>query len=392
MNRTWLKKAIVLALFGFILLPNISFAATIRTDKTANIDQSENIDGNIYLLGGQPKILGTTTGDVVVVGNNIESKGNTKGDIISVGNEIYIEGNTLGDVRVFGGDVKVKGVVDGDLIVIAGNVVLEKEAQIKGDIVLIAGKVDINNSIDKHLRIVSGAVNISGEIKNTANITSEKINIFSGSKISGHLNYFSPRQAVVEDDANVSGSVNFNKIESIKENGLVKHAVVSFLNFWMLFRFITTLLLTFILVYVFKIFSQKTSIRSIESFWKSLLIGIISMIFIPAIIIVCLISLILVPVAVLLILIYIGIFIISTSIAGIALGAILKKVFSKNKNIEVSFQSATIGIIVLTLLQFVPVFGDLTRFVFLVAAFGSIWLYLYEKIRWGEKINVLEKN
>ncbi len=392
MNRTWLKKAIVLAILGFILLPNTSLAATIRTDKTANIDQSENIDGNIYLLGGQPKIFGTTTGDVVVVGNNIESNGNTKGDIISVGNEIHIEGNTVGDVRVLGGDVKIKGVVNGDLIVIAGNVVLEKEAQIKGDTVLIAGRVDINNSIDKHLRVVSGSVNISGEIKNTANITSEKINILSGSKISGNLIYFSPRQAIVEDGSDVSGSVNFNKIESIKENGLVQHAVVSFLNFWMLFRFITTLLLTFILVYVFKIFSQKTSMRSIESFWKSLLIGFVSMVFIPAIIIICLISLILVPVAVLLALVYIGVFIISTSIAGIALGVILKKVFSKNKTIEISFNSATIGVIVLTLLQFVPVVGDLTRFVFLLSAFGSIWLYFYEKIRWGEKINVLEKN
>lgn len=392
MNKTWLKKAIVLGVLTVVLLPNISSAATIRTDKTAKIDQGENIDGNIYLVGTQPKSLGNVSGDLVIVGNNVEIKGNTTGDILPIGSEVYIEGNTKGDVRVLGGDVRIKGIVEGDLIVIAGNVILEKESQIKGDTVLIAGKVDINNSIEKHLRVVSGSVNILGEIKNTANITSEKINILSGSKILGSLIYFSPRQAIVADDANVSGTINFNEIESIQENGLIQHAVVSFLNFWMLFRFVTTLLLTFILVYVFKIFSQKTALRSIGSFWKSFLIGLVSMIFVPAIIIICLISLILFPVAILLGMVYVGIFIISTSIAGIALGALLKKTFSKNKVMEVSFHTAAIGVTILTLLQFVPVVGDFTRFIFTISAFGSIWLYFYEKIRWGEKINVLEKN
>lgn len=392
MKLNWLKRALILTLFLMVFTPSVSFAAIIRTDKVANINTEENLNENVYLLGSDPKILGNTNGDILVVGNNIEISGNTNGDILSAGQNLIVKGLVKGDVRVFGGNVSVEEKIEGDLLVVGAEINLLKNAEIKGDVILIGGKVDINNSIDNNLKIISGNTFINGKVNGTANITSEKINILSGSEINNSLSYFSPVQAEVADDAKINGTINFNKIDSIRENGLVQHAVVSFLNFWMLFRFITTLLLTFILVYVFKIFSQKTTNNLTKHFWKSVLTGVATSFLIPAIIIICLISLILFPVSILLLMIYIGIFIISTSVASIALGALLKKVFLKKDNFEISFNTAAIGVVVLTLLQFVPIFGDLTRFVFIVSASGAIWIYLYEKIRWGDQKNVLEKN
>jgi hypothetical protein len=61
----------------------------------------------------------------------------------------------------------------------------------------------------------------------------------------------------------------------------------------------------------------------------------------------------------------------------------LKKTFTKNKNLEVSFNTAAIGVVVLTLLQFVSVIGDITRFVSFLQPVGSIWIYLYKKSKMG---------
>lgn len=392
MKSIWLKKALIVSLFLMVFFPLISFAAIIRTDKVANINSEENINENVYLVGNEPKVLGTTNGDIVVVGNNIEVSGTTNGDVLSLGQDLIVKGTINGDVRVFGGSISIEEKIEGDLLVVGAEINLLKDAQIKGDVILIGAKVNIENNIKNHLRIISGNTFIKGKIDGTANITSEKINILDEAEINNSLSYFSPVQAEVSDNAKINGAINFNKIDSIRENGLVQHAVVSFLNFWMLFRFITTLLLTFILVYVFKIFSQKTTNNITKHFWKSILTGVATSFLIPAIIIICLISLILFPVSILLLMIYIGIFIISTSVASIALGALLKKVFLKKDNFEISFNTAAIGVVILTLLQFVPIFGDLTRFVFIISSFGAIWIYLYEKIRWGDQKNVLEKN
>lgn len=380
-----------LAMFSFILsvliVPFVTSAAVIRSDKEAIVPVEENISGNVYLVGGEPKSLGEVNGDVFALGNDIEVGGVVNGDIISAGGNLNINAVVNGDVRVSGGTVSVENTISGDVVVFGSNITIKENAKIGGDLILIGGVVNLKNDSEKHVRVISRSTIIEGSILNSANITSEKITILKGSEIKGELSYFSPVQAHIEEGATVSGSANFNKVDSIRENGLVKHTIVSFLNFWMLFRFVTTLILTFIIVYVFKIFAQKTALQSITSFWKSLLVGLATFVFVPVIGIVFLISLILLPVAILLGMIYTGVFIISTAIAGIALGALLKKTFTKNKNFEVSFNTATIGVIVLTVLQFVTVIGDITRYVFIFAAFGAVWIYLYEKVRWGNSLN-----
>ncbi len=386
MRKTSLVLALMI-LFCILFAPQNSSAATIRTDKNASVSGQEVLSENVYLVGTDPKIAGMVNGDVFATGNKVEAVGNINGDFLSFGADIKTTGKINGDVRLIGGDVIIENDVSGDLVVIGGNITLNENVKIGGDIILIGGIVHLNNTSERHIRIVSRSTIISGKVLGTANITSENIQVLKDAEVSGEMSYFSPRQAHVEDGAKVSGSINFNKVDSLRENGLVKHSIVSFLNFWMLFRFITSLVLTFILVYVFKIFSQKTATQTLKSFWKSLLVGLVCLIFIPIIVVISLISLILLPVGGLIFMIYLGAFIISNSIAGIALGAFMKKAFSKSDNIEVSFQTAAIGITFLTLLQFVPTLGDATRFVFILAAFGAIWVYLYEKVRWGNSLN-----
>jgi hypothetical protein len=380
-----------LALFSFVLsllvLPLVTSASVIRSDKEAVINEQEKISENVYLIGGEPKSSGEVNGDVFALGNNVEITSVINGDVISAGGILNIKGNVNGDVRVAGGTVNIENNISGDVVVIGSNITINENTKIGGDLILIGGVVHIKNDSQKHVRVISRSTIIEGDILSSANITSEKITILKGSEIKGELSYFSPVQAHIEEGATVSGSANFNKVDSIRENGLVKHTIVSFLNFWMLFRFVTTLILTFIIVYVFKIFAQKTALHSITNFWKSLLVGLATFVFVPVIGIIFLISLILLPVAILLGMIYTGVFIISTAIAGIALGSLLKKTFTKNKNLEVSFNTATIGVIVLTVLQFVTVIGDITRYIFIFAAFGAVWIYLYEKVRWGNSLN-----
>ena len=67
--------------------------------------------------------------------------------------------------------------------------------------------------------------------------------------------------------------------------------------------------------------------------------------------------------------------------AGIILGTLIHRLIKKADHTEINFQNTTIGVIILTVLQFVPVLGEITRLVFLVVAIGAIVNYLYQGIR-----------
>jgi hypothetical protein len=82
---------------------------------------------------------------------------------------------------------------------------------------------------------------------------------------------------------------------------------------------------------------------------------------------------------------FLFILIISGAISGIVLGALIKKVFKKGKDgdgFEISFQTATLGVILLAIVQFVPYIGELSRFVFYVVSVGAVAHSVYMNIRW----------
>ena len=175
MKKAYLKTALILFILAVLVVPSYSFASTIRTDKSANVEQVEKLTGNIYLAGGYPKVLGEVNGDVVVAGNNVDILGNVNGDVVVVGGNLNIKGNIKGDVRVVGGVVSVENSISGDLVVIGSEIKILKNAKIEGDLILIGASVNLENNSNTHVRIISGTTIISGSVLGTANITSEKI-------------------------------------------------------------------------------------------------------------------------------------------------------------------------------------------------------------------------
>lgn len=380
----WLTlSALTLFIFGIFTVPATVSAAVVRSNSEVEISSEETISENLYIASGRTTINGNVDGDLSVASGDVLLRGIVKDDVIIFGGDIEITGSVSGDLRIVGGDVRVSGHVDGDLLIVGGQVNILPDASVDGDILLVGGKILVEGPINTNLRAIGGNIELKGEIGGGANITTQRLDLESGTKITGTLNYFSPQEFRKGDNVEILGKINFNQISSLKENGIIQQAVVSFLNFWMLLKFVTTLLLTFILVYIFKVFSQRTIEDTFKSFLPSFVTGILVAIFMPVAIAVFFVSLILIPISILLILSYIFILILSTAISGIAIGALVKKAFSKSENFEVTFNTAVIGVVIITLLQFVPYLGEITRILFFMAAFGAIWRYIYRQIRWG---------
>jgi len=384
-----LKTVLIVVILGIVFIPISAFAADVRSGQDLTIDSDFSVDENLYIGAGNVRVESDVLADLSVIGGEVEVSSNITGDTILTGGNIIFSGHANDDLKIIGGTVIVSGTVEKDLVVVGGTIKILEGAQINGDLILIGGEAYFSGSVKNRTKIVAGVVDLNGTLNGASQITTQKITFNSKANVIGSLSYFAPASAYEVSGANLVGDIKFNQIESLKDSSFVKSTILNILSFWILLRFVTTLLLAFILVYIFKVFSQSTADFAVGNFLRSFLIGLSAIVLVPIISIILGVSLFAIPVSALLMLAYVFVGILSTAVSGIILGILLKKFFKKNlENYEVSFQMSTLGVVVLTLLQFMPIIGELTRIVFYLVAFGAISHYIYMNIRWSDSVNL----
>jgi cytoskeletal protein CcmA (bactofilin family) len=367
---------VFLALFGALQTE----AITIRTSADINL-KNETFSENFYAAGGNLNLDSVFEKDAFLIGMNINLNSLINGDALILGGEINVSNDILGDLRIMGGRVNINGKIEGDLVIFGGRVYLNEKSQIKGQTILISGELIQNSPIENNSHIIAGSVLLNSVLSGNAEITTQNITFGEKSKIIGSLQYFSPQKAFQRDGSEVTGKVNFNQINTIRETGVVKTAILNLISFWIILRFITTVIFAFILIQMFKVFTQGVNDIALNSFVKSFFVGILSLFAIPFITVILFISLIALPIGFLLIMFYVFIVIISSAISGIVVGNLVADMVGKKQSTEyVNFHNAVIGIVLLTVLRFVPYLGDITIILFTFVSIGAILRYYNKNI------------
>lgn len=381
-------KSVKYSFFGIFVLilgffpANIS-AADLRMESTVNISESNSIGENLYIGAVQAIILGTAKHDTAVVSGKSVLAGVFEKDVISISIETVSEGQFNEDLRIVGPNVVVSSEVAGDLFVAGGNVLITKEASIGGDLVVIAGNVNIEGDIKGKTKIVAGLVNIAGTLQGRAAVTTQKLTVGPGAKTLANVFYFAPERAVISSDASIEIPLKYNAIGTINDSQFLERALLSVNDFWILFKFVTTLVMSFILVYVFKVFSQSIVDLSRKDFWRMLVFGFVFAFLIPILALVFMISLFALPIGLILLLFYAFLFIVTPALSGILIGMVIIRLFHRDHH-EISFVDAMIGVVALIVIQFIPLVGSIFSVIMFLVSVGSIVYYLHLRFR-GKK-------
>jgi len=371
----------VLALFiALQAIPQSSSAAEIITETSVLLDQNNTYYENLYIGAGTTNISSEVNSDLTIIGGDVKVSSRVTGDIFVGGGNVDFSGQVEGDLRIIGGDVNIRGDVIGDILIVGGNVFISDEATLLSDVLLIGGEINFQSDSNKRLKVVSGKVLINGNINGDSEITTQSLQIGSDAKINGNFSYYSPQKFSENEGAEILGIINYNKIDTIQDTGFIKQAIVNFLNFWLLLRFITTLIIAFILVYVFRVFSAGVNEIAVSSFFKSLFAGLLLLILLPTATLIFIISLVGMPIGFLLLTMFISALIITPAVSGIFIGGWVRKMLGKTDEYLVDFHSATVGVILFTILQFVPVIGEFMRLIFILVALGAMVRYSYRAI------------
>ncbi len=361
-----------------LALPPAIHAAEFRAGRSYTLAAGETVSENLYAGAGNVTVSGNVEGDFVSAGGNVLLRGDVSEDVIIAGGDVDLIGSVGGDLRVAGGSVTLSGHVGGDLLAAGGQVRVLPGATVGGEVVVAGGQVAVDGAVDGSLKAAGGEVNINNTVAGSVQVRAGSLTLGESARIGGDLDYWTPGEASIHEDATVGGAVTFHRVsvpdrESFR--GVLRGIGIAFTS-------LTFLMLLVAGVVGFLAFGSKSEEmvkHTLQHFGQQLLTGFVLLIVIPAALMLVAMTVVGLPLAVLGCMLYCSFGIVAGVYAGIVFGSLLFKALLKSADYEMTWKVVLGGITLLFLVSLVPVLGTLIYAVFFLAAFGSLFHLFYQR-------------
>lgn len=391
-----------LALILILVFPGVISAAEFKNDESITIKAEETINDNLFVGGGQVSVEGTVNGDLFVMAREINISGTVNGSVFAIGYKINLTGKVTENVFVGGNIVEINSVVDQDIFAAGQDIAINNyisrdaflagsflelgaEAKVERNLSIAGGINNINGGIGNNLYLNSGEVNLNGTVGSNLEGKVNQLKLLPNAVISGDLNYQSPKVATIDDEASVVGKKSWTKIEdsqkdSIKEK---KSSLFSQGYGFKLWTSLSLILLGFIVTAIFKNKTRVVADYLRQNYLRSFGYGMLIVVIAPVVMLVLLFTLVGIPA----IFFFIAGLYVMTVLAKIFLGICLGDYILQNtKKDKAERKSPSIyavyflGIIILMLINLLPILGSIIIWLGVVAALGSQFILLKEKI------------
>jgi hypothetical protein len=369
-----LLLAVILILLG--AMPALAFDG--RTGETVTIDKGEVVDDDLYIAGGDLVINGTVEGDVFAGGRSITVNGDIKGAATIAGQYITINGSVRDSVRLAGQNITIIGDIGGDAVIFGQTVLIQSGSTVGGDLVLGASMVNVNGAVEGRIMGGAGQVMISDTVGEYVNLEVDKLIITSTAVIKGNVDYTSEKEAEIHSSAEIDGTVNrtLPEIKDPAKKGPVAEIPGKIAGFLM--AFITGLVIIFLATR--KITGMSEAL--IKYPWYCLGWGAFLLFVTPFAIVILLLIVIGIPLSLILaaayfIAVYLSIIPVSLCIGRLIIGR------QKTENHRGLLLAAlAVGLAILTIIEFIPVFGFIVGVFTALFGMGTIIVYftkIYER-------------
>jgi cytoskeletal protein CcmA (bactofilin family) len=370
-----MKRALIGLAIALLLVPFMAYAAEFKPSETSSTVTKNENPTNLYIGGQTVNVDGDVKKDLVAGGNTINVNGNVESSIIAGGYSVNLNGNVGDNVRVAGNTIVVKGRVDGDITAVGKTLSIEKGAVIAGDVMIAGSSLTMNGTIEGDLYFGGSKAVVNGEVKGEIKTTLNKLTLGNDAVVGGKLTYWSPNEANIANEGNVKGGVEFHK-ETRNVNG--------FQNFWIFTSIVKSIglfIILLLIVWLMPRFARNFTSETYRNLWPNLGWGAFTLFVIPIIAVLLLITFFGIPLAFVLGLIYLLVLITAGVLVPLVLGSLLWKLINRGDKYEVDWKVVLLGVVATFVLQFIPVLGWLTLFVFFLFALGEVTLTVWGVLR-----------
>lgn len=351
------------------LVPLFADASVVlRSGEKVSLDNEQVVSGDFYAAGGIVAVSGIVEGDLYTAGGSITINGDVQDDVVAVGGDVQLHGAVGDDVRVVGGEVVIAEAVAGDVVVVGGVLNLLSTAMIDGDVYVLAGDVKLSGDISGNVTGEVESLRINGVVDGNVDVTVRSLTLGEKAYIGGNVSYRSQDELVRATGSVVVGDIT----EQSLTNTFAQASTVS----------IVPLLILLFTTLVYLLLFKEWMGQLMGHFSRSVGIhGIVGFAFFfaaPVVIILLLVSVLGIPLGLALLFGYMLLLVVSWSLSGIFLGALLSKLIRKEISTNVLW--SIIGVLVVQVLSFIPVIGPLLVFALVLIIMGGLLAVVYRKL------------
>ena len=351
------------------------FALERRRADFVTVPGNETVDDTLMAAGNTVRIEGVVNGDLLAFGRTVEVRDTVKGDLLSFAKRTVVSGTVEGRIYTFSESFDLDGQLAHSLYGFAQSLRVNDRGHVGEGIVAAAGDVSIEGDVKRSVDILtSGNADVSGSIGRDLTTSGVSLTLTNTARVGGNLSARVRRQteAHVAAGATIAGKRDIQV--QVRQNQFARPRFYFHQAVW----FAAVLLVGGLALLLFPSFFRTTT-QAVGSGWLNLGLGVAVLAGVPVVMVVAAITLIGLPISLMLCALYLGAIYLAKVWVGAFLGRMLLKTSGSTKGDW--FLGLLVGLLILTMVGFIPYLGGLVRFGVVCLGLGAFAGQLYHASR-----------
>lgn len=350
-----MKKTLILLLSLLFACSMNLGAIELRIEEEKELIETGRFDDD-YLFAGERIDFGGAAKDLFLFAREVSFSGDSSLALFAFAEFVNTAGNVGNGIKSAAREININSTVRGTSFLAGEQVNWEPGSETVGDTFIGARKARIRGKMTGDLYVGAAEVSIENEIHGNVKIHTGQLTIPEEGKIVGNLSYSSDHSLSPEEASRVTGEIRFEETEGGPFHDSIKRDDFSG-SFWFSVFFKISYAIFGFLILLFpaaKVLEKKLNRSEILSngLW-----GLIPIFMYPTVLIISAILVITLPLALAMLLGFMPLIFISKAIGITVIGGFLANALNLRSNSR--FLYFLIGIIVYSLLSFIPIFGAL---------------------------------
>lgn len=342
-----------------------AMAADFRAEEDTLSITDQEAPKDLHAVAGTVSVDTNVLGDLVIAGGSTLINSDVEDSLFVAGGTVTVRGTVGRHARVTGGTITISGNIKGDLFVAGGTVIVARSATIAGDLFMAGGDIVLEGTVQGRSAIAAGSAKLAGNFGNVKLIADE-IHVLSSTRITGDFLYTSPEPAAIDSSAVITGQTEFTE-RKVGAGNLVGILTLSFL-----LKVVGLILAGWLLWKLFPQTLQKSYENAFANPLPTLGIGLAGLFLVPIVTIALFFTVIGSWIAGLLLVQWLLLLMLGSIVGKLAFGVWIYRLAAKEKAIRLDIATIVVGVLILSLVLFIPVIGPLTTFVFFVFGLGTV--------------------
>ena len=350
------------------------FSLDRRHGEVVTVTARETIDDTVLATGNIVRVEGVVNGDLLAFGGTVEVRGTVKGDLVSFAKRTVVSGTVEGNIYNFSNSLDLDGQLGHSLYGLMQSLDVNDRGRVGEGVVVGAGDITLEGEVSRSVNMYAGNADVSGSIGRELTMAGDNLILTNTARIGGNLSarVRQLKNVHIADGATITGSRDIQV--RAKENHFTRPRFYFYQAVWLA----AAMLVGWLGLILFPGFFQASA-RAVGSGWRSLGIGLGVLAGVPVAAFLIAITLVGLPASLMLLAFYLTAIYLAKIWVAAFLGQKLLKPTEASKSDWLL--GLLVGLLILTIIGFIPYLGGLVRFVVVCLGLGAFAWQLYRVSR-----------